>query len=181
MRYFLDKTSLMNLLAPSATDKIGLGKIIGIATEKVAERFGHGRKEKQDMLGSFIKNGLPTQEAEGEVVLQLLAGSETTSTAVRATILFIITSPRVLWRLSAEIDEAAKKGSISNPVQDLEARDLPYLQACIKEGLRTHPPSTGLFYKTVPPEGDIVNGVFLPGGTQIGYDPHCELSTILLA
>ena len=94
--------------------------------------------------------------------------------------LFIITSPRVLWRLSAEIDEAAKKGSISSPIQDAEARDLPYLQACIKEGLRFFPPSTGLFYKTVPSEGDTVNGVFLPGGTQIGYDPHCELSTVLL-
>ena len=71
VRYFLDKTSLMKLLAPSATDKIGLGRIIGIATEKVAERFGHGRKVKQDMLGSFVKNGLSKQEAEGEVVLQL--------------------------------------------------------------------------------------------------------------
>ena len=109
-----------------------------------------------------------------------LAGSETTSTAVRATILFIITSPRVLWRLTGEIDEAANKGSISSPIQDSEARDLPYLQACIKEGLRFFPPSTGMFYKTVPPEGDTVNGVFLPGGTQIGYHLLCELSTVLL-
>ena len=98
---------------------------------------------------------------------------------MRATILFIITSSRVLWRLNAEIDEAVKKGSISSPIKDSEARDLSYLQACIKEGLRIFPPSTGSFYKTVPPEGDTVNGVFLPGGTQIGYNPHCELSTVL--
>ena len=71
VRYFLDKTSLMKFLAPSATDKIGLGRIIGIATEKVAERFAGGRKAKQDMLGSFVKNGLSKQEAESETVLQL--------------------------------------------------------------------------------------------------------------
>ena len=71
VRYFLDKTSLMKLLAPSATDKTGLGRIIGIAAQKVAERFGGGRKAKQDMLGSFVKNGLSKQEAESETVLQL--------------------------------------------------------------------------------------------------------------
>lgn len=68
---FLEKSSLMKLLAPSATDKIGFGKLIGIAKEKVAERFGDGRKVKQDMLGSFLKHGLSQQEAESESVLQM--------------------------------------------------------------------------------------------------------------
>ena len=66
-----EKSSLMKLLAPSAKDKIGLGKVIGIAKEKVAERFGEDRKVKQDMLGSFLKHGLTQEEAESEVVLQL--------------------------------------------------------------------------------------------------------------
>lgn len=60
------------------------------------------------------------------------------------------------------------KGCISNPIQDSEAKALPYLQACIKEGLRLHPPTTALLNKTVPTEGDHLNGVFLPGGTEIG-------------
>ena len=97
-----------------------------------------------------------------------MAGSDTTATAVRATLLFLITTPRVLWRLRAEIDEAVNSGSISNPIKDQEARALPYLQACIKEGLRMFPPVTGLVSKMVPPEGDTINGVFLPGGTDIG-------------
>ena len=80
----------------------------------------------------------------------------------------MITTPRVLWRLLAEIDEGVKNGSISSPIQDTEARALPYLQACIKEGLRFFPPVTGLFDKLVPPEGDTFKDVFLPGGTEIG-------------
>ena len=71
VRSFLEKSSLMKLLAPSSTDKIGLGKINEIAKEKVAERFGDDKKVKQDMLGSFLNHGLSQEEAESETVLQL--------------------------------------------------------------------------------------------------------------
>ena len=68
---FLEKSSLMNWLTPSAKDKVGFGKILALAKEKVAERFGDGRKVKQDMLGSFLNHGLSQKEAESETVLQL--------------------------------------------------------------------------------------------------------------
>lgn len=68
---FLEKSSLMKWLAPSSTDKIGFGKAIGIAQEKVAERFGNDIKVKQDMLGSFLSHGLSREEAESESVLSL--------------------------------------------------------------------------------------------------------------
>lgn len=48
--------------------------------------------------------------------------------------------------------------------------ELPYLQACITEGLRVFPPVTGLMTKTVSSEsGDILRGQFIPGGTDIVY------------
>jgi cytochrome P450 len=62
--------------------------------------------------------------------------------------------------------------SISSPITDAEARKLPYLQAVIKESLRIHPPATGLMLKEVPPGGDMVNGVFVPGGTGIGWSTY---------
>lgn len=68
---FLEKSSLMKWMAPSSTDKIGFGKAIAIAHEKVAERFGDDRKVKQDMLGSFLRHGLSREEAESETVLSL--------------------------------------------------------------------------------------------------------------
>jgi cytochrome P450 len=82
--------------------------------------------------------------------------------------LHVMTSPLVYARLQAEIDEAARAGKISSPViQEAEARQLPYLQAVILEGLRINPPSGGLLPKVVPPGGDTVNGMFVPGGTEI--------------
>jgi cytochrome P450 len=81
----------------------------------------------------------------------------------------IITSRHVYTTLQAEIDEAITNGKISSPVvSDAEARSLPYLQAVIKEGLRIHPPAVGLASKVVPPAGDTINGIFVPGGTKIG-------------
>ena len=58
---------------------------------------------------------------------------------------------------------------MSSPISDAEARTLPYLQAVIKEGLRIWPPAVGLMAKKVPPEGDTIDGMFVPGGTKIGY------------
>lgn len=83
--------------------------------------------------------------------------------------LYIITSPHVYSALQTEIDHAIFENKISSSVvTDNEARKLPYLQAVIKEGLRIFPPGTGLMAKKVPPEGDKINGVFLPAGTKIG-------------
>lgn len=94
-----------------------------------------------------------------------MAGSDTTATAIRATFLYIITNPRILAKLRAEISSS----SISSPIRDSEAKKLPYLQAIIKEGLRIHPPFVGLLSKEVPPEGDVINGMFIPGGCSISY------------
>jgi cytochrome P450 len=85
-------------------------------------------------------------------------------------VLFIITQPETLSKLQSELDHAEEGGCISSPIITYEeAKSLPFLQACLKEGLRIWPPVLGLMQKTVPPAGDYLNGKFVPGGTQIGY------------
>ncbi|PKS11176.1 hypothetical protein jhhlp_002937 [Lomentospora prolificans] len=184
------QSPLLKSLLPSEKDPIGLGKIIGcvfsvpglpfslihwyltdpavlcrIAKKVVAERFGPDRKVQRDMLGSFIAHGLTQREAESETLVQILAGSDTTATALRGTLLHILTSPRVHARLLAEIESARP----STPIRDAEAKQMPYLQAVIKEGLRIFPPVTGLMSKDVPKGGDTFNGLYIPDGTKIGY------------
>ena len=123
------------------------------------------------MLGSFIRHGLNKEEASGEALLQVVAGSDTSATPIRAVMLNLLTNPSAYKRLRDEIDSAIATGKISSPIKNVEARELPYLQAVIKEGLRILPPAGGAFYKTVPPEGDVIDGKFIPGGTQIGSSP----------
>ncbi|KIV88711.1 hypothetical protein PV10_08369 [Exophiala mesophila] len=159
------QSPLLKSVLPKNTDAYGLGRIMGLAKEVVQERFVPDAKRKWDMLGSFVAHGLSQEEAESETLVQILAGSDTTASAIRAIILHVITNPRVQTKLLNEI--AAAK--VSKPVTDAEAKALPYLQAVIKEGLRIHPPVTGLMLKVVPPQGDNVLGYYLPPGTKIGY------------
>ena len=95
-----------------------------------------------------------------------MAGADTTATAIRATVLYIISNPRVLEKLRAEVNQNSFSGPI---ISDSEARAMPYLQAVIKEGLRIHPPVASLMSKEVPKGGDTFKGHYLPEGTSIGY------------
>lgn len=83
----------------------------------------------------------------------------------------VLTNPSVYKRLQDEIDTSVRAGNVSSPITDAEARSMPYLQAVIKEGLRIMPPASGVMFKQVLPGGDLIDGKYLPGGTQIGDSP----------
>ena len=152
---------------PKKTDKTGVGLLLNFAEKAVAERRSSKRR---DMLGSFLEHGISDQEAEQEVVLQIIAGSDTTATAIRMITFFIITNPRVYCRVTREIDTAEQNGAISFPViQDVETKEMAYLEACVKEGLRMWPPVVGLMSKVVPPGGAVLLGKSVPGGTHFCY------------
>jgi cytochrome P450 len=158
---------------PSATEEKGMGRLVGFAQKMVAERFlpdAKTRVSKPDMLGSFINHGLTEEEAVSESLLQILAGSDTSATAIRAIMLFIMTSPLVYNKLQAEIDSFVLSSKPDTIISDSQARELQYLQAVIREGLRIFPAGPGIMAKVVPPEGDTINGVFVPGGTNIGHN-----------
>jgi cytochrome P450 len=186
------KISLMKAALPKSTDKRGLGRVMGFAKERVDERFGPKPVVRQDMLGSFIKHGLTQEELESETLTQITAGSDSTASSLRLTLHFICTAPPILERLLAEVEAAIAAGQISRPIiKDSEARQLPYLQACIKEGLRVYPPVTGLMAKLVPKDGVTIDvdgtDKFVPPGVQIAWNswgmmrhqsifgPDCEI------
>ncbi|KAG5985017.1 hypothetical protein E4U54_006078 [Claviceps lovelessii] len=135
-----------------------------IAKTVVSERFGPDKKTSRDMLGSFVARGLTQEQAESEIAASIIAGSDTVATAIRSTMLYIITNPRVLAKVQHEIDTA----HLSRPVASYDQlRKMTYLQAVIKEGLRMHPPASGAMSKEVPPDGDNWNGLAFPPGTRI--------------
>ena len=99
-----------------------------------------------------------------------VAGSDTTSTAVQSTLLAIILNPRVYQNLKSEIEAAVVAKRVTCPIRDSQAKQLPYLQACVLEGLRKFPPLSQLRERMVPPQGDVINGYRVPGGTFIGLN-----------
>jgi cytochrome P450 len=160
---FLRTPWISTRIMPKKTDKTGIGMLLKFAEKVVQERRSEQRK---DMMGSFIQHGLSDQEAEQEAVLQIIAGSDTTATTIRMILFFIMTNPHVHRHLTEELHMTP---SLSTPISDKEAYGMPYLGACIKEGLRMWPPVVGLMSKVVPPNGAEILGKFVPGGTCIGY------------
>ncbi|KAK3372602.1 cytochrome P450 [Podospora didyma] len=159
---------VLSVMGPSPRDKKGVGKMMLLSKNLVSDRFGPDAKDVPDMMGSFIRHSLTKRECETEAIFQIVAGSDTTATAIRAIMLYVITTPRVYRRLQDEIDAGIKEGRISSPViTAAEGAEFGYLQAVIQEGLRLHPPFNGLNYKVVPPGGDYLDGVFVPAGTRI--------------
>ncbi|KAH6629589.1 cytochrome P450 [Boeremia exigua] len=159
---------LLRRFLPSELDKGGFGALIGFSKRVVAERFDETAVSQPDMLGSFIRHGLDQKAAAGEALLQVVAGTDTTATGLKIIMMHIMTNPTVYKRLQEEIDSSVANGTVSSPVKDIEARQMPYLQAVIKEGLRMKSPAGGAFFKTVPSGGDVINGLFVPAGTEIG-------------
>ncbi|KND88036.1 Pisatin demethylase [Tolypocladium ophioglossoides CBS 100239] len=157
-------------IIPSVKDMGGIGEVIKLAEEVVAERYGDDRIVKRDMLGSFVAHGLSQKDTEAEALVQIIAGSDTTATAIRSTMLFIITSPQVYIRFRAEIDTAIREGRISSPITNSEAQAFEYLQAVILEGLRLWPPAAALYPK-VSNKDEIVCGVHIPAGTNVAWSP----------
>ncbi len=70
---------------------------------------------------------------------QIIAGSDTTSAAIRAILFYVISNPRVYAKLQSEIDEAVQGGTApASPgiISDAAVRRLPYLGAVVREGMR---------------------------------------------
>ena len=149
---------------------------------RIKARLRQGIENRSDMLASFVRHGMGTEQLVTEAVMQLVAGSDTTSAAIRSIVLYVLTHPRVYAKLQAEVDAAVTGGKapvVPEIISDVEAKKLPYMQACIKETMRVHAPTAGLFPKRVPDGGDtvMVDGklVFLPGGTNVSYARYALL------
>jgi len=129
------------------------------------------------MIASFVRHGLGGNELKSEVLETLIAGSDTTAGALRGTMLYLMGNKRVCERLQVEIDQAVREGRVDGTGEEVVpfavAKQLPYLQAVIREGLRVWPPVRNILPKDIPAGGDtvMVDGkpVFLPGGVEIGY------------
>ncbi|KAI0541820.1 cytochrome protein [Xylaria digitata] len=145
------------------------------AREKEFNEYkGLGHVPRADMLTSFMKKGLSGEDLKNENILQVVAGSDTTAGALRGTMLYLLTNPRVYKALQAEIDEAVASGKAPRAphiITSQQAKELKYLQAIIKESMRIFPPVNNPLSRDTPPEGDTVTidgrEVYLPGGINV--------------
>jgi len=100
----------------------------------------------------------------------VLAGSDTTAITLRTIFFNLLKHPETLQKLLEELKIARKEGRLSDLVSWKQSRDLPYLDACIKEAGRLHPPFGLQLERIVPPEGVTISGEFFEAGTVVGIN-----------
>jgi cytochrome P450 len=80
------------------------------------------------MLGAFMRHGMSFEECRDEATFMIAAGSDTTSSVIRCTMLHLMTNPRAYHTLKNTVQEAVLKGTASSPITQKEGMALPYLR-----------------------------------------------------
>jgi len=103
------------------------------------------------------------EEIETTFNILVIAGSETTASALAGTTGYLVKNPACLATLVKEIRSSFEEESGIN----LSAvGKLPYLSAVIEEELRMAPPVPSGLPRIVPEDGGVVCGEWLPGGVS---------------
>lgn len=125
-----------------------------------------------DVYSWLIEDGQSDSKwLSGDARLIVVAGSETTATALAYTFYHLVIDPTQIEKLRAELQP------LINPDASFDVKDLQYakhLNGVIHESLRMHPPVPSGTFRTTPPEGYTVDGVFVPGGINLVV-PHYAL------
>lgn len=100
--------------------------------------------------------------------LTSLPGANTTAILLRMLFYQLLTHPHTMGRLLDELDKAAASGNLDELASWKQTHDLPYLDSCVKEAGRLHPPFGLPLERVVPAEGAWICGQWLKGGTVVG-------------
>ncbi|RDW86985.1 cytochrome P450 [Aspergillus mulundensis] len=159
--------------------------ILGIVGKFVAQRREEskaGRLEAvdgdRDMLSTFMeiqrKNELPPWFVTAWTFSNITAGSDSTAVVMRTVFYNLLSHPDSVSKLRTELLNAAKSKThgFARPYPSWkDVCDLPYLDACVLEALRLHPPFCLPFERIVPKGGMMLGENYLPEGTVVGMSP----------
>jgi cytochrome P450 len=117
------------------------------------------------------EKGMTMRHVYAMLLSNVVAGSDTTAVSLSSVIFYVARDRRVLARLREELDQAVQDGrATADRIAFKETQDMPYFQACIKEGLRLTA-ATGLpLWRVVPAGGVEMLGHFFPEGTEVGIN-----------
>lgn len=105
-------------------------------------------------------------ELGGECTTLLMAGSETTSTAISATLFYMMRNPETYEKAVREVRDQFSH-SESNVRLGAALNSCTYLRACLDESLRLSPPAASAQWRGVVADA-IVDGRPVPAGCDVG-------------
>ncbi|KAJ4373940.1 hypothetical protein N0V83_002679 [Neocucurbitaria cava] len=138
---------------------------------RVTKRLEKGRQSEGVDIWDLVlsqqekgNQGLSRGQMDVNAGLFMLAGTETTATLLSGLTYFLLRNPAAMEKLTDEVRSAF---ATSEDISMEASAKLPYLNACIKEGLRRYPPvPIGLPHLT-PSDGSTVCGQYVPPGMTV--------------
>ncbi|KAL5358310.1 cytochrome P450 [Aspergillus floccosus] len=135
--------------------------------ERVDNRVDQ-KLDKPDIWGLVLAQKenlrLTREEMYANSQVFMLAGTETTATALSGLTYQLLLSPDKLDRITKEVRDTFKQDS---DIDITTLAQMKYLNACIEEGLRMYPPVPVGLPRLTPPEGMVICGEFVPGNTAV--------------
>ncbi|KAH6667890.1 benzoate 4-monooxygenase cytochrome p450 [Halenospora varia] len=118
-----------------------------------------------NFISTMIRSNLSPYSALAEAKEMLGPGTDTTSA----------TLAHILWALAHDHDFqtalAADLAAAAWPTDMTALEGVPRLRAAVKEGIRWAGAAAAMLPRVVPPDGVVLAGTFVPGGTVISSSP----------
>ncbi|KAK3896878.1 cytochrome P450-like protein [Staphylotrichum tortipilum] len=174
----------MPILNTLSLDKIlfhkissGRAQYMAYSRTQLAERTSLGDEtDRRDFFYHLLRArdpvtgaGFTTPELWGESNLLIIAGSDTTSTAMAAALFYLVRHPAKLQRATEEVRKAFE--NVEEVRHGPALNGCVFLRACVDEAMRLSPSVGGLLPREVLPGGAKVDGEVVPQGVIVGT-PH---------
>ncbi|KAJ5773323.1 hypothetical protein N7457_008219 [Penicillium paradoxum] len=174
--HWLDKNPIYRIGPPA------FGGITNISIQHLMDRVQgkdthYHDAAKPDFLDKFIeaKENFPDVVDDMQIIsylmINMIAGADTTAITINAIIYFCLKHPRVWERLRTEISKS--QTDETKVVSYKSAREFPYLEAVVREAMRYNP-GVAMPLERYVPEGGLTlpNGDFVPAGSIVGLNPY---------
>ncbi|TVY22564.1 Cytochrome P450 monooxygenase [Lachnellula hyalina] len=137
--------------------------------DKVLRRIALKSDTRRDFMTYILrhndKRGMSEFEIIGSTSVLVNAGGDTTAAALAAITFYLLRDPRVMKQAQ---DEVRRSFTNREAITSTTLGQITYLNAVIEEAFRIHPPTAGNFARRTGPEGDIIDGHFVPPDVSVG-------------
>ncbi|KAF6832491.1 cytochrome p450 [Colletotrichum plurivorum] len=137
--------------------------------QKVLRRIELGKQgPRSDLVEGLLKKkdewNMTLDELEGNSSILIIAGSETTATLLSGLTYMLLKNPDKMKKLVDEVRGTFQK---EEEIDLTSVTKLPFMLACIEEGLRMYPPVPTGLPRVVPEGGATISGHFIPENTVV--------------
>ncbi|KAM6539468.1 hypothetical protein FALCPG4_001268 [Fusarium falciforme] len=167
-------STVLGLQAITISALKAIPQFIKFTHDRVQQRLD-SEVDRPDFVSQILRyqnvesKGMSRKELDMNCIQFLIAGSETSSTALAGITFLLCKNPKYLDELTKEI---RNKFSAQDEITFASTRDIPLLNAVIEEGLRLYPPVPLGFPRLVPKGGATVDGFHLPANFAANLSPR---------